>query len=458
MGEAGVQPLPEARDRGGGGVLQRVLGLRTIVSTSAGLAFAAVNFLTVMEIRSSAPGLFGPLTILVAGALCLLAAAVFSELNGTLPSAAGIRVWTLRGIGDPFSLSFTLLYLTTVLLVIAADGFVLGGTLHVVIPGVPAFLWILAFLGLALWSNLRGIRMAGLVQDMTTYLLLLALIVVSAVGLLGPHLQVVHHAVPSAAGFATAIALGVFIFTGFEWVTPLSEEVRDPRRMPAGLGLALLLLAVGFSAFAAVAGRLPMVPATALAPQLAVGQRALGGVGFWVMFSVTVVTAGTTFNGGFAAASRLVYALGRSRYLPTALGKLNRDFVPGNALWLLCAVAMALTVLVYATRAYLLLINAGAALESAMYVVAALALLGLRRRHPELPRTWRAPGGRFIPIATIVLFAGLAVAAAVTATGLPVPWMPWPLVLLVVLALLAVWYVRGVLARRKPRTAAGARA
>ncbi len=428
-------------------VLQRVLGMRTIVSTSAGLAFAAVNFLTVMEIRKSAPGAYAILAILIAGALCLLAAAVFSELNGTIPSAAGIRVWTLRGIGDPFSLSFTLLYLTTVLLVIAADGFVLGAALHVAIPIVPAYLWILAFLGLALWSNLRGVHMAGLVQDLTTYLLLLALIGVGLAGILSPRVAApsIH---PSAVGLITAIALAVFIYTGFEWVTPLAEELRDPRRMPAGLGFALLLLGVGFSLFAAVTGRLPALSAANLTPQLQVGRQALGSVGFWIMFGVTVVTAGTTFNGGFAAASRLVYALARGRYLPGRLGQLNRRFVPHNALWLLCLVAMAMTVVVYATRAYLLLINAGAALESAMYVVAALAVLGLRRKHPEIERTWRAPWGRVIPIATIILFGGLGIAAGTTATGLPLPWMPWPFVMLVVLAILALLYTRRTLARR----------
>ncbi len=450
MPEGEPLPDPATGPAGAGGLLRRVLGFRTIVSTSAGLAFAAVNFLAVLEIRGSAPGILGPLAIVIAGAVCLLAAAVFSELNGTIPSAAGIRVWTLRGLGDPFSLTFTLLYLFTVLAVIAADGFVLASALHAVLPSVPGALWILLFLTGALAANLRGVQSAGLVQDLTTYGLLAALVVVGIAALGAP-----GHLPPPPAHWPghlfSGVALGVFVFMGFEWVTPLAEELREPRRMPQGLGLSLAALALAFGLFSLVAARLPRLAAGGLVPQLAVGQAALGGFGFWIMLVVTVVTAGTTFNGSFVAASRLLYALGRSGHLPASVGRLNARFAPARALWLLYGVSCALTLVVFATRRYLILINTGATLESAMYVVAALALLGLRRRASELPRTWRAPGGRVLPVAAIVVFGVLGIGAATQADGLPLPSVPWTVVLLGLLALGAWAYARASVRRRARR-------
>jgi amino acid transporter len=455
-----TEPLAEKTapaPAGPGGVLRRVLGFRTIVSTSAGLAFAAVNFLAVMEIRGKAAGILGPLAIVIAGCVCLLAAAVFSELNGTIPSAAGIRVWTLRGLGDPFSLTFTLLYLFTVLAVIAADGFVLASALHAVLPAIPGAAWIVLFLSAALVANLRGVQSAGLVQDLTTYGLLAALIVICVAALGHP-----GHLPPTPAtwpvGLFSGIALGVFVFMGFEWVTPLAEELRQPTRMPQGLGLSLLALALAFGLFALVAARLPGVTAGGLVPQLAVGRSALGAAGFWIMLAVTVVTAGTTFNGSFVSASRLLYALGRSGHLPASLGRLNARFAPARALWMLYGVSVAMTLLVFTTRRYLILINAGATLESAMYVVAALALLGLRRRAPEIPRTWRAPWGRVLPIAAVVVFGVLGIGAATTADGLPLPGVPWTVVLLGLMALGAWWYARAAIRRRALRTPAARRA
>ncbi len=431
-------------------MLQRALGLRSVVSTSAGLAFAAINFLAVTAIRRQAPGWEGPVAILLAGVLCLLVAACFGELNGTLPSAAGIRVWTLRGIGDPFSLAFTLLYLPALLLVMAADGFVLGAALHRAVPVVPPLVWVLLLLGAGLMANLRGVRTAALVQDLTTYGLLAALAIVSALALGRHPLETAAPLPAGGGGLFTGVALAVFIFTGFEWVTPLAEEVQDNRRMPLGLTLALALLVVGFGLFAAVAARLPRLPGGDLAPQLAVGRLALGAVGFWGMLAVTTVTAGTTFNGGLAAASRLLYALGRGRYLPSVLGHLNARFVPARALWLLAAVVAVLMAGVFLTRQYLVLINMGAVLECSMYVVAAIALLGLRRREPDLPRGWRAPGGRTLPVATAGIFGLLAVGAAVAPSGIrwPAPWFPWPLLVLIVLALAALVYARRSLRRR----------
>lgn len=448
--EVAADPNRVAAPEGASAILRRVLGFRTIVSTSAGLAFAAVNFLAILEIRATAPGFLGALAILIAGAVCLLAAAVFSELNGTIPSAAGIRVWTLRGLGDPFSLAFTLLYLCTVLAVIAADGFVLAAALQRVLPHVPGALWILLFLTAALAANLRGVQAAGLVQDATTYGLLVALVVVGIAALAAPgHLPPVPAHWP--AGLFGGVALGVFVFMGFEWVTPLAEELRDPSRVPQGLGLSLAALAVAFGLFALVAGRLPAVAAGGLTPQLSVGRAALGAVGFWIMLAVTVVTAGTTFNGSFVAASRLLYALGRSGHLPASVGRLNRRFAPARALWLLYGVACGLTLIVFFTRRYLILINAGATLECAMYCVAGLALLGLRRRAPELPRSWRAPGGHVLPVAAIAVFGVLGIGAATAADGLPLPGVPWTAILLVLLTLVAWLYARAQVRRRGMR-------
>src|SRR5580658_6853665 len=79
-------------------VLRRTLGLRTVVSTSAGLTFASSTFLVVAYIGYMLRGNTSWIPICVAGLLCLLAAAAFAELNGIYPSAAGIRLWIQRAL------------------------------------------------------------------------------------------------------------------------------------------------------------------------------------------------------------------------------------------------------------------------------------------------------------------------------------------------------------------------
>lgn len=434
--------------------LKRVLHLRTVVSTSAGLAFAAINFLALTQVAAGLAGDTAWLAILLAGAVTLLAAATFSELNARLPSAAGIRLWTKRGLTDRFSLFFTLLYTTTILAVIAADSFVLGMVMRAAVPAVPAFLWIVLFLTLSWWANLRGVKMAGLLEDYTTFALLGSVIIVALVGLShgGFHL---HHplAVGAVAGqLPMAVAVGIFVFVGFEWVTPLAEEVTDSRMMTPGMFVSLGAIALAFGLFILAMTNLlpPKVWQHSVIPQLLVGQAAMGQVGYWWMFAVTAVTAITTFNGAFVSASRLLYALAREHSLPPSLGRLNQRFVPNVALTALLLISLGLAAIIFLTRWYNLLIDAGAALESAMYAVAALALIGLRRKHPA-PPGFRVPGGSVLLILTAVIFGFLSISSALQAGGLPHPQVPWTLIFLVAMAGLTLLYLHYLLPRFRPK-------
>jgi amino acid transporter len=308
--------------------LRRVLRLPTIVSTSAGLAFAAINFLALVQVATLMAGDSAWLAIVTAGVLCLLAAGVFGELNAIMPSAAGIRLWTRQGISDGFSLTFTLLYLTTILAVIAADSFILAQAIEAGIPQVPGLLWIVLFLFAALLFNLRGVKMAGRVQDTTTYVLLASLVLIAIAAIAHSH-SAWHTPFSPGGGYLQAVAVGVFVFVGFEWVTPLAEEVTDSRLIPKGMFIAIGLIAIAFGLF--ILAMTHLLPAGSLGktlvPQLLIGRTAFGTFGFWWMLLVTVITAGTTFNGSFVSASRLLYALARERSLPGWFSALNDRFV-----------------------------------------------------------------------------------------------------------------------------------
>ncbi len=431
--------------------LKRALPLRTAVSTSAGLASAAINFLAVAELAGYAGGRSGWLAILVAGVLVTLAAGNFSELTALYPSAAAIRVWIRRGASDQLSMVASLVYVGTVVFVIAADAFVLGHVFLAVLPGVPGLLWIAVLLGLVTLLNLRGIKVAGWVQDLNGLFLLGSLVVVSVLALghvPAPHW---HTAFQMGPNWIQALALGVFVFVGFEWVTPLAEEFQDSRVIPRGMFMALGLVTVAFGLFALAAQM--VLPAHGLAsspvPQLLLGRAVLGGWGFWWMVVVSLTTAMTTFNGGLATASRFLYAAARERLLPPALSRLNDRLVPKSALVALAVGALVLAVVVYATGVYTLLINVGAAVESFMYALAAWLVLSLRHREPHRRRTFRVPGLPWVTILTMVVFAGLGVGAATTASGIPGP-VPWPLVFVAALTGLAWWYVRRIVPQLKP--------
>ncbi len=423
-----------------------------MVSTSAGLAFAAVNFLAVVQVADLTGGESLWVAILTAAVLCLGAALMFSELAARYPTAAGLRVWLRRGISDNFSLGFTLVYIAAILLVVAADAFVLGTVVHAGLPQLPGVVWVVVALGAIFFANLRGVRIAGRMQDLTTYALLAGLFGLSVVSLAvhGLHPARLWPPPGGAGGVMQGIAEGIFIFVGFEWVTPLAEEVRSAKSLPPGMVIAVAALAVVFGVFGLALTAL--MPAHALihstAPQLAVGRAALGAFGFWAMLVITAVTAITTFNGAFVSGSRLLYALSRERVLQPVFAHLNERMVPDRALVAISATALVLALAVAATGRYVYLINMGAAIESAMYAAAALSLIGLRRREPDASPFFRAPGGVALPVVVGIIFIALAVIAATLPGDMP------GLALLLLVAAASVYHVYKVApALRKARRA-----
>lgn len=430
---------------------KRVLPLRTAVSTSAGLASAAINFLACVEVAEYAGGNSAWLAILVAGILIVFAGANFSELNGMYPSSAAIRVWTRRGLNDRWSLVMSFVYASTVTFVIAADAFVLGHVFQQALPAVPGLVWIIVLLALITVLNLRGIRVTGMVQDTNGFLLLATLVIFSLIVLFRSHVPLslsgLFHVGPN---WFQAVALGVFIYVGFEWVTPLAEEFEDARVIPKGMFIALGLIAIGFALFSlALTVVFPnaSVLKHSLVPQLVVGMRALGPLGFWWMVLVSLTTAMTTFNGGMATASRFIYALARERVLPSKLARLNPYLVPQTALLVLASISLGLAILVYLTGQYVFLINAGAAVESFMYAVTAIVVWNLRRREPATPRTFRSWG---MPAMSWIIAAGFAllgIGSLLAPSG--EHGFPGPLVFLVFLTLGSYWYVRRVVPKLK---------
>ncbi len=440
------------------------MGLRTAVSTSTGLAFAALQYLAAAGLVAYVAGDSAWISIGVAGVLALLAWGFFGELNGMFPTAAAIRRYMSGAMDDRVALSITFTYLSTIVLVVAADAFIVSAALtHVLhVPGWLTSVWTLALLSIAVLSNLRGVRAAGWLQDVATTVVLAATLVVSVVALTrsgtGLHtpLQPLHH--HSGAGFLESIALGIFLYSAFEWVTTNAEEVRDPKHIHRAMLIAVgILFVVCATMTTAMSHVLTHAQLGTPYPQLALGGRAFGTVGVWFMAAVTAVTALNTFNGGFITASRFVYATAREGSLPPILARLNDRAVPWVPVIGLGVVSFVVSVVVEVVggSGWQVLVAVGAALEALIYAVAAFCVLRLRGRVPDHHRPFRVPLVRVVAIGGLVIFSVLAVVASVSVGN---RFDPVPLIIILVMgaasALYTVRVVPGLQAAEAARRAA----
>ncbi len=80
--------------------LKKVIKLRTVVSSSAGLAMATSCYLAGLQVAIMTVGELAWISILVAGSLCMLSAMCFSELTSLFPTAAGIKLYIQHKISQ----------------------------------------------------------------------------------------------------------------------------------------------------------------------------------------------------------------------------------------------------------------------------------------------------------------------------------------------------------------------
>ncbi len=399
--------------------LKRVLTLRTVVATSAGLTLASSSFVAAVLVANYVLGDTAWIAILIGGALCFLAAACFSELNGLLPTAAGIRLYFSRAFNDQVSLVVSLMYMLIVVIgVVGVESFILSRVLNDAFPAIPPYFWIVVMLLLVTAMNLRGIKMAGVFQDVVTYSIIAVMVFIGIFALYKVGFELNTPLSPGgAAGIIQAVAVGVFLFVGFEWVTPLVEEVTQVKQISRGMMIALGILSVVYAIF--TVAMTAVVPKEILvvspAPQLILARTVLGDVGASLMIVIILATSLKTFNAGIISVSRFMYASAREHVLPAVFSKVSmRYFTPWVAIITLFFIGLLAAALTLLTKNYLVLVGLAAAMESIVYTLAGLAVIRLRRRMPEQERPYLIKGGYFIPLLTALVFALLAVAVLAT--------------------------------------------
>ncbi len=305
--------------------------------------------------------------------------------------------------------------MTAIVLVIAADAFIIGEAIaHAFNNGhIVAIVYVAVLLIAATWLNLRGIKLAGAAEVIVTSLVVIATMVVGAVAIF-------HHgpapAGPAASGSPVqALVLGIFLYTGFEWITANAEEVVRPKIIPRAMLAAIIVLAVSQTIFTVAMGLTvgPHGRATAY-PQLLVAQRVMGHTGMLLMLGVTALTAANTFNGGFVSMSRFMYALAREGKLPRALTRLNDRAVPVLPVCILGMSSLVLAVVVAVTGSWVMVVSVCAALEMMIYAAAGYVVWRLRRREPGAERPFRLAAGRPLALAFAVVFGILALVSSVT--------------------------------------------
>jgi amino acid transporter len=384
------------------------------------MALATSCYLAGLQVATILVGELAWISVLVAGALCLLSSLCFAELTSQYPTAAGIKLFIQNAFGEKAAIVIGTFYVVLGISMVGAESYllssVLTATVPLVTPAVDRFVWMTFFIVLVAWINYRGVRITGLVQDIMTYVMIGFLVLVSVYALARNGLDLrPAFASPrfTLGNVVNAAAVGVFLYVGFEWVTPLAEETTDYRLVGKGMMIAIGLLSVTYSLFT-VAMWVGLTPAQRSSgtpiPHILFGGNLFGTAGALLFVLMSILASVTSFNSGLLNTSRFAYAMARDNVLPRVFSRLHPDHAtPWVSILALTVFALAISFFIQLTGKYLFIIVMAAALECFIYVVMALCVLRLRRRHPESPRDFKVPLGPVIPVFVMAAFTLLLV-------------------------------------------------
>jgi amino acid transporter len=207
-----------------------------------------------------------------------------------------------------------------------------------------------------------------------------------------PFVPVVPPHQPLFNVFGVGLALGLWLYSGYEQCSTVAEEVENPRRTyPLALAIVVpLSIAVYFlptlASLAALGNWRDWH--TGYFPHAA---QLIGGpwLGSW-MTVAAMVTNLSLLNATVLTSTRMPFAMAEDGYLPTVLtGKHPRFGTP----W----IAIAVSGVIYgglAMHSLTQLIAIYNWLRVATTVITVLAAWQLRRTMPELPRSFVVPGGQ----------------------------------------------------------------
>lgn len=396
--------------------LQPRLGLGLLTAYGVGVMVGAGIYVLVGTVVGQA-GIWTPFAFLLAGLVALFSALSYAEFSTRLPEAAGQAAYvekgfSSRGLGVLAGLAITLTG------IVSGAAVLRGGVGYLtvfvdwpeplLIVLIGAVLVAIAVVGvlesLALIAILTLIEVAGL----------MAVVVAGFMAPPGPDWSgLADWPAPSAAGIAAGISLSVFAFIGFEDLTNMAEEAREPGRvMPRAILLSLFITSALYILVSLATVRAASHAELGMSeqPMALVWETATGrSAGF-----LSAIAVAAALNGVLAQivmAARILFGLGRRARLLEPFAETHPRFgTPARATLMVGAAMLAAALLLPVGT----LAEAAALVLLAVFAVVNAALIRLHRREPEAPFRVAA----WIPWAGLVLaLAALGAALAALVSG-----------------------------------------
>jgi amino acid transporter len=423
--------------------LSREMRLLDVTMIGVGAMIGAGIFVLI----GIAAGVAGPsltLVFVLNGFVALLTAMAYAELGGAFHGAGGSYLWIKASLPNPSG--FLSGWMDWFAHAVACSLYALGFGAYfkevltvtgVPLPAVPfgrLDVWLaVAACSLFAYINFRGASETGKAGNVVTvgkvaiigaFIAVGLWVMVHRPGWQGSFTPFVSH---GWGGVFAAMGLTFIAFEGYEIIAQTSEEVEEPKRnVPRAVFLSLIIVIPIYVLVALVAIGAVVPPAgmavtdyLAQAKEIALVRAAdqfvLGG-GIVILVGGLLSTV-SALNATIYSSSRVAFAMARDASLPRLIAGVHpKRSTPHYAILF--------STLLIIGMAIALPIEDVAAAASVMFLLlfggVNVALIRLRRLHPELDRGFRVP---FVPVTPILAIASMLFVAVFMFFQYPMAWV-----------------------------------
>lgn len=351
----------------------------------------------------------------IGGLVAMCGALALAEVAALYPDAGGMYVYLREAYGPLTAFLFGWLYLIIMPAGAGAIALVFAEYLGRLSPltagqvrGVAALLILLLAA-----AQYRSIRFGAAIQNVSTVAKVLAILTMTgAAFLLGAPGGGAWSTGPTAAaatwgGFGLGVVAVLWAYNGWQDVTCLSGEVRDPgRALPRAIVGGTLSVVVIYLLANAAYLRVLSIDEVARSPLVAADMavRLVGPIGSALIAALVCVSTFGSLNAVIMATPRVFWAMADDGlFFRTVAAVHPRYRTPHMAITALAGLA----IVYLALRSFEQLIEAFVLASLPFWALAVASVITLRRRHPDLPRAYRTPGYPLVPLLFVGAIAAL---------------------------------------------------
>ena len=247
--------------------------------------------------------------------------------------------------------------------------------------------------------NIAGVKISKILNNLMTISKLVPLCVFIAVGLFFVNGSNFTPFVPTHmadGAFANAAITMFFAYTGFEAIAVAAEDFKDPKKdLPRGIILTMIIVTIIYMLVVGISiGILGPDLAVDKAPIQTAFGRAVGPVGAYFILLGTLFSMGGINLAESFIAPRACTSLAEDGMLPAFLNRRTSWGTP----WASSVVVAILSILLAWSGSFTTLAAISAVSRFTQYLPTVLSVIVFRRKWKDRERTYKIPGGIFVPV------------------------------------------------------------